>query len=53
VFALEDVIPVGVEVATAWAVEFGVGVVNWKPQFAFYADVKDPGGQSVGGVAAA
>jgi hypothetical protein len=29
-FALEDVIPVGVEVATAWAVGFGVGVINWK-----------------------
>jgi hypothetical protein len=29
-FALEDVVPVGVEAATAWAVGFGVGVVNWK-----------------------
>jgi hypothetical protein len=30
VFALEDVIPVGVKAATAWAVGFGGGVVNWK-----------------------
>ncbi len=30
VFALEDVIPVKVEAATAWAVGFGVGIVNWK-----------------------
>jgi hypothetical protein len=29
-FALEDVVPIGVEAATAWAVGFGVGVVNWK-----------------------
>jgi hypothetical protein len=29
-FALEDVIPVGVVAATAWAVGFGGGVVNWK-----------------------
>jgi hypothetical protein len=29
-FALEDVIPIGVEVATTWAVGFGGGVVNWK-----------------------
>ncbi len=51
-FALEGVVPVGVEVATAWAVGFGVGVINWKAYFAFYADVKDPRGQLVGGVAA-
>ncbi len=37
--------------ATAWAVGFGGGVVNWMAQFAFCADVKDPGGQAVGGVA--
>ncbi len=29
-FALEDVVPVGVKAATAWAVGFGVGIVNWK-----------------------
>jgi hypothetical protein len=29
-FALEDVIPVGVKAATAWAVGFGGGAVNWK-----------------------
>jgi hypothetical protein len=29
-FALEDVIPVGVEAATTWAVGFGGGIVNWK-----------------------
>ncbi len=29
-FALEDVIHVGVEAATTWAVGFGVGIVNWK-----------------------
>ncbi len=28
--AMEDVIPIGVEAATAWAVGFGVGIVNWK-----------------------
>jgi hypothetical protein len=28
--ALEDVVPVGVKAATAWAIGFGVGVVNWK-----------------------
>jgi hypothetical protein len=51
-FALEDVILVGVEVATTWAVGFGVGIINWKAWFAFYADVKDPSGQLVGWVAA-
>ncbi len=30
VFALEDMISVGVKAATAWAVGFGVGIVNWK-----------------------
>jgi hypothetical protein len=29
-FALEDVVLVGVKAATAWAVGFGVGIVNWK-----------------------
>ncbi len=29
-FALEDVIPIGVEAATTWAVGFGGGIVNWK-----------------------
>jgi hypothetical protein len=29
-FALEDVVPIGIKVATAWAVGFGVGIVNWK-----------------------
>jgi hypothetical protein len=51
-FALEDVILVRVKAVTAWAVGFGGGVINWKAWFAFHADVKDPGGQSVGGAAA-
>jgi hypothetical protein len=29
-FALEDVIPTVAKAATAWAVGFGDGVVNWK-----------------------
>jgi hypothetical protein len=29
-FALQDVIPEGLGVATAWTVGFGGGVVNWK-----------------------
>jgi hypothetical protein len=29
-FALEDVVPVGVKALTAWAVGFGVGIVNWE-----------------------
>jgi hypothetical protein len=29
-FALEDVVPVGVEASTTWAVGFGVGIVNWE-----------------------
>ncbi len=29
-FALGDVVPIDVEVSTAWAVGFGVGIVNWK-----------------------
>jgi hypothetical protein len=29
-FALEDVVPIGVKAVTAWAVGFGVGIVNWK-----------------------
>ncbi len=29
-FALEDMIHIGVEAATAWVVGFGVGLVNWK-----------------------
>jgi hypothetical protein len=27
-FALEDMVPVGVKASTAWAVGFGVGIVN-------------------------
>ncbi len=29
-FALEDVVPVVVEASNAWAVGFGVGLLNWK-----------------------
>jgi hypothetical protein len=29
-FALEDVIPIGIKVATTWVVGFGGGIVNWK-----------------------
>jgi hypothetical protein len=29
-FALEDVVPVGVEALTALVVGFGVGVINWE-----------------------
>jgi hypothetical protein len=29
-FALEDVVPVGVEASTAWAVGFGVSIMNWE-----------------------
>ncbi len=29
-FGLEDMIPIGVEAATSWAVGFGVGILNWK-----------------------
>ncbi len=29
-FALEDMIPIGVEAATTWAVGFGGDLVNWK-----------------------
>ncbi len=29
-FALEDVVPVGVQAVTAWTLKFGVGIVNWK-----------------------
>jgi hypothetical protein len=29
-FALKDVVPVGVQASTAWAVGFGVGIVNWE-----------------------
>jgi hypothetical protein len=29
-FALEDMVPIGVEASTAWAVGFGVSIVNWE-----------------------